>query len=68
MTDQRRQYKLKMNNQQSLLTDERQQKLEEIGFIWCVRKRTDWIERFHELVDFKEEYGHCSVPQIYPQN
>jgi hypothetical protein len=68
VTDQRRQYKYKVKKQPSLLTEERQQKLEEIGFVWSMRKRTDWIDRFHELADFKEGNGHCSVPQLYPQN
>lgn len=27
-----------------------------------------WYERFRELIDFKNETGHCSVPQKYSKN
>ena len=68
VTDQRRQHKYKITNKSSLLTDERERKLNEIGFIWSLRNRTDWNQRFEELVKFKQEYGHCVVPQLFEQN
>mmetsp|Transcript_14477 Transcript_14477/g.21926 ORF Transcript_14477/g.21926 Transcript_14477/m.21926 type:complete len:884 (+) Transcript_14477:31-2682(+) len=27
-----------------------------------------WERRYEELVQFKEEYGHCLVPKVYPEN
>eukprot|EP00977_Amphora_coffeiformis_P009631 scaffold2219_cov177-Amphora_coffeaeformis.AAC.7 len=27
-----------------------------------------WYKRHNELVDFREEYGHCNVPQMYKPN
>jgi hypothetical protein len=65
VTDQRRQYKYKIANRSTLLTIEREQKLNEIGFTWSIRNRTDWDSRFEDLVLFKSEFGHCVVPQLY---
>jgi hypothetical protein len=30
-------------------------------------QRDRWLLRFHELIEFKENYGHCSVPTYWPQ-
>ncbi len=68
VTDQRRQYKHKAAGRSSLLSDERERKLNEIGFVWSLRNRTDWNERFQQLVRFKEAEGHCVVPQMYSLN
>lgn len=68
VTDQRRQHKYKVTNRPTLLNDERQQKLDDLNFTWSLRNRTDWQARFEELCDFKEEYGHCVVPQLFSQN
>jgi Helicase associated domain len=27
-----------------------------------------WYQRLNELYEFKQEHGHCDVPQKYPQN
>merc|ERR1719253_1418145 len=47
---------------------ERTQKLEELGFKWVVAEmRSDrWELRFRELKEFKEEHGHCNVPEKHP--
>ncbi len=65
VTDQRRQYKYKTNNKPTLLTAQREKKLNEIEFTWSLRNRLDWNERYQELVKFKQENGHCIVPQLY---
>lgn len=42
--------------------------LTEFGFLWtCPRtcRRTDWDDMFQLLVAYKEEHGHCNVPQLY---
>ena len=38
--------------------------LEEIGFKWQIVDSTVDIfeKRYHELVAFKDEFGHCNVP------
>lgn len=65
VTDQRRQYKHKMSGKATLLSDERQRKLDELGFVWSIRNRTDWNDRYQQLVEFKKESGNCAVPQMY---
>ncbi|WP_080132990.1 DEAD/DEAH box helicase [Chlamydia suis] len=49
------------------LSEDRIARLEEIGFVWRVLKEA-WEENFLELQRFREEHGHCKVPQRYPQN
>lgn len=44
---------------------EQTQKLEELGFRWDA-ERCSWVERFQQLQEFKEEHGHCNVPQKHP--
>ena len=46
------------------MTDERKEKLDAIGFLWKVRERADWNDRYQELVEYKNENGHCVVPQV----
>jgi len=44
----------------------RVQKLEELGFRWAtVKRQYPWEAWFQQLKEFKEEHGHCSVPQKY---
>ena len=64
---QRCQYKLKIEGKHSTLTDERQKLLEDLGFTWDSHNAA-WEERFHELLRFKEEHGHCDVPSTYKEN
>ncbi|WP_257616748.1 DEAD/DEAH box helicase [Chlamydia suis] len=49
------------------LSEDRIERLEEIGFVWRVLEEA-WEENFLELQRFREEHGHCKVPQGYPQN
>lgn len=55
--DQRRQYKLMMQGKPSVLDPERQRKLEEMGFVWVVRNRPEWNNRYQELLQYREKYG-----------
>ena len=48
------------------LTDERIQRLENLGFVWSLRD--DWMKHFEELKLYKQEFGHCNVPARYPSN
>jgi len=43
------------------LSDDREEKLNEVGFLWDIRL-TAWEERFAELVEFKKIHGNCNVP------
>jgi len=46
-----------------ILTSDRLQKLNDLGFIWDVLA-TQWEEGFNELKKFKERVGHCRVSAI----
>ena len=64
---QRYQYKLKYEGKHSTLTQEREQALEELGFVWDSH-RAAWEERFNELVAYLKKHGNCNVPTNYPEN
>jgi len=56
-TDQRRQHKSKSQGQQTSLSDEREEMLNELGFAWKVRERPEWDKRYEELLQYKEKNG-----------
>ena len=72
VSSQREEYRKRLDGAHSSLTDERYNDLEELGFVFVAGKRKGqmtaprktWDERFRELLAFKEEYGHCVVPQV----
>ena len=68
LTDQRRQYKAWKQVQSTQLTQERRDKLTSIGFVWSVRNRPEWEQRYHELLQYKEKHGDCKVPQHFKPN
>ena len=49
------------------LSQERQQRLENIGVIWDPHTAA-WEEQFAALEKFKEAHNHCNIPKEYPQN
>ncbi len=59
---QRYQYKVKRAGGHSTLSEEREQKLNDVNFVWDVHS-SSWEERFAELIDFKTKYGHTNVPR-----
>ena len=54
----------------SNLSQDRIERLEEIGFQWQVIIDYDktFEKRCRELIAFKEEFGHCDVPQRFANN
>jgi Helicase associated domain len=48
------------------LTEDRIQRLEQLGFVWSVRE--DWKKHYEELKQFKQRFGHCNVPARYTEN
>eukprot|EP00538_Stauroneis_constricta_P011409 CAMPEP_0119556036 /NCGR_PEP_ID=MMETSP1352-20130426/8089_1 /TAXON_ID=265584 /ORGANISM="Stauroneis constricta, Strain CCMP1120" /LENGTH=660 /DNA_ID=CAMNT_0007602925 /DNA_START=261 /DNA_END=2243 /DNA_ORIENTATION=- len=64
---QRYQMKLKLEGKHSTMTTERQEILENLGFIWDSHKAA-WEERLHELRQFCSNHGHTNVPSTYPEN
>lgn len=41
--------------------------LERMGFVWDSHALV-WEKRWYELKEFKQKYGHCSVPKNYSAN
>ncbi|KAL3801715.1 hypothetical protein ACHAW5_010055 [Stephanodiscus triporus] len=68
VTEQRRQLKFKLEGKPNTMTEERKAKLDDLGFVWQVRDRSDWNDRYEKMLEFKKETGHCVVPQHYPKN
>ncbi|CAB9520758.1 helicase [Seminavis robusta] len=59
------------NKKDGVLSEDRQQKLESIGFRWVLveQKRKDytkkdlhWIQQYNSLAAFQKQFGHCNVP------
>ena len=61
VTDQRRQWKAKCDGRPNSMTEERKAKLDALGFVWQVRDRSDWNDRYEKLLEFKKEvsYQQC---------
>jgi len=75
VADQRQKYSKLMQGKKTNMTQEKAQKLTDLGMIWVVFKlppkeeraeRKPWAERFQELLAFQNEHGHTVVPQHFP--
>jgi hypothetical protein len=49
------------------MTEERQQKLEDIGFCFDLFEKF-WMDRYGELQEYHEHHGDCLVPKLYKAN
>ncbi|KAL9186670.1 hypothetical protein ACHAXT_005908 [Thalassiosira profunda] len=47
------------------LTEERKHALEEVGFDYGAKKTDRWDFHLEELKEYREQHGHCDVPQSY---
>jgi glutaredoxin len=65
---QRQQYKLLQENENSHMTTERIESLNELDFEWVCVKNTFWEDRFQELTIYKQANGSTNVPQQFPSN
>jgi hypothetical protein len=50
-----------------LLSEKRVHKLKDLGFQFD-RRNDRWESRYCELLEYKEEHGHCNVPDGWPEN
>jgi hypothetical protein len=58
---------MKMAGGHTTLKNERQQKLEQLNFIWDTRAAT-WEQRFHEVIQHRMTHGHTNVSRNkYPK-
>ena len=61
---QRFQYKLSIKGKPNIITKERYESLNKLGFQWNPKKfAPTWEERRQQLVDFKVEFNHTNVTQ-----
>ena len=51
----------------SLMSNKHEKQLEKIGFE-CDHHDLLWEQRCNELLEFKNQYGHCNVPQSNETN
>jgi hypothetical protein len=65
--EQRRHYSLMRQGKKSHMNEERVEALTKVGFCWDTHEAI-WMERFRELVEFKENHGTCVVPTGYSRN
>jgi Helicase associated domain len=63
---QRKKYKLVEAGQPGALTADCIASLNGIGFVWDQPTDARWTEKYNDLLKYKEAYGHCLVPPIYP--
>ena len=66
--DQQIRYRKIKEEEASSVTAERIRALNGIGFDWGTAKNSSWGERFQQLCEFKEQFGHCLVPNSYADN
>lgn len=57
----------RFRRRKGFLSSERIKLLDEVGFNWDPRD-TKWTTNYVALVDFKRRFGHCRVPQNWPEN
>lgn len=60
-------YTLKSRGSKSNLTDDREQKLRAIGFVWNASS-TSWDTHYQALCEYKKVHAHCNVPRPYQKN
>jgi superfamily II DNA or RNA helicase len=62
----RNQRKAMVQNQPIMLL--RAKRLDEIGFVWRIVEQDAWESMFDSLMEFKQDHGHCNVPQKGSEN
>mmetsp|Transcript_1376 Transcript_1376/g.2972 ORF Transcript_1376/g.2972 Transcript_1376/m.2972 type:complete len:420 (-) Transcript_1376:1-1260(-) len=61
---QRYEYRKLKEGRLSSLTAQKIDKLESIGFDWTPKhQKKTWDEQFQDLVDYRNEHGHCNIPR-----
>ena len=72
---QRYEYSKYKSNRPSTMNEERLKDLQALDFVFVAGKKMDhvdfknkksWDQRFEELLQFRDTYGHAVVPQSYP--
>jgi len=61
----------RMAKKQGVLRLDRRERLEAMGFAWQGMRRADserWERRFAQLLEFRERFGHCHVPNQWNED
>jgi Helicase associated domain len=61
VAEQRKQYKLSLDNNCSAITQERISLLNDLDFAWNAQDAA-WDRQMNDLREFRKEMGHCNVP------
>jgi len=61
---QRKQYNKWKKGEETFLTADKIELLNEIDFLWDMHE-AQWLERLQDLADFRNEFGHCNVQMKY---
>ena len=64
VSKQRREYRKLKEGKKAFITEERIERLNQIGFVWSAREAA-WEEKFAELVEFKATHDHTDVPSSW---
>eukprot|EP00957_Ditylum_brightwellii_P162067 12338723-Ditylum_brightwellii.AAC.1 len=64
---QRQEYQRYVENKPSHITPERIQQLNDIEFVWDAFEEA-WMDRYQELIRYRNEHGDFLVPQVYASN
>ncbi|KAG7342389.1 helicase domain protein [Nitzschia inconspicua] len=64
---QRRQYKLLQDGKPTTLTPDRQEMLDQLGFVWDSHE-VNWYQKLESLIEYKRENGNCNVPTNYAKD
>jgi len=56
------------NKKQNVLPSEREDELEGLGFVWCVKRMATWQVMFEKLKDYQKKHGDCLVPTRWPDD
>ncbi len=51
-----------------MMTTQRIQRFEDLGFEWESPRNGSWEDRLAELVTFRKIHGHCNIPHKYSKN
>jgi len=72
VNNQRQFYRKRVEGETSSLTEDRIKSLEELGFVWSMKKpvsegrakilQAQWEQRLQELQEYKQVHGDCNVP------
>ncbi len=63
MLNQRKEFLKSMAGEESLLSADRIERLNRLGFNFNIKPVLTWDQRFEQLLQFKEEFGHVRVPR-----